>query len=318
MPIRFGSFRKQSLPRKIFNIAGLVFAGLVFLELFLRGLGLLVSWQSLHAGQKVTPSEETTYTILCIGDSWTAGQPSGNYPDELQKLSVQIPVSPRFHVINLGHGGANSSQGIRRLSEAVPKYQPQIVLVMIGNNDHWNLSESAYWQFTETEMSAFGVLRAKIRVFFHSLRVYKLGKIVYYTLRGLPTPNEFYYLPVEGQESTFSEILAIDREVHRQQLKYNLIHYIELARLYKFHLIFQTYFHFHGYHVNEIIRDVALTYHVPLVDHNILFHQNILVEQRDIYLIPDGHPSKTGYGFIAENILTVLEEEKFISIPNEY
>ena len=273
----------------------------------------MISWQSLSSRNSPTTSNETAYTILCIGDSWTAGQPSGNYPDELQKIAEQVSASPRLKVINLGYGGANSSQGIRRLSVAILKYQPRIVLVMIGNNDHWNLSESAYWQFMDTDMSAFGLLIARMRVFFHSLRVYKLGKILYAKLRGLPTPNEFYYLSVEGQESSFSRTLAIDREVHRKQLEYNLIHYIELSRLSEFQLIFQTYFHFHGYHVNEIIRDVALTYHIPLVDNNILFHQKIPLEQRDIYLIQDGHPSKIGYQFIAENVLAVLEEEHIIS-----
>lgn len=293
-------------------------ASLIFLELLLRGLGWLIAWQSLHFGNAALHSNETGYTVVCIGDSWTAGQPFGNYPDELQRLSEELEVSPRLRIVNLGHGGANSSQGIRRLRAALPEYHPDIVLVMIGNNDHWNLSESAYWQFMDTEMSGSGVISAKFRVFLHSLRVYKLGKIVYYTLRGLPTPNEYYYLPAEGEDSDFLETTSIDREVYRKQLEYNLLHYIELAQIYNFHLVFQTYFHFHGYRVNEVIRNTALTYRIPLVDNNVLFHEAIPMEQRDRYLVQDGHPNRTGYHFIAENILAVLEKEALISIQDGY
>jgi len=65
--------------------------------------------------------------------------------------------------------------------------------------------------------------------------------------------------------------------------------------------------------VNEIIRDIAITYHIPLVDNNVLFHQKIAVADRNVYLIPDGHPSAVGYQFITDNILEVLREEKLIS-----
>jgi lysophospholipase L1-like esterase len=212
-------------------------------------------------------------------------------------------------VINLGFGGSNSSQGIQVLIKNLPKYHPDMVIAMIGNNDHWNLSESAYWKFVDEEMSAIMVLKAKARVFLHSLRVYKFSKILYYKLRGLPTPNQFYYLAPEEQPSSFTETSAIDPETHRKQLEYNLIKLVEFAQTNNFTLVFQTYFHFHGYYVNKIIRDIAITYHVPLVDNNMLFHQKIPVENREKYLVPDGHPNPEGYRFIAENILAVLHKE---------
>jgi len=312
MKIRFGSFREQSTPRKAFNIVGLLIASVVILELFLRGLGFLLSLQILHFENLSQNSENPEHTILCIGDSWTAGQPSGNYPDDLQEALNNAASNIRFRVINLGFGGSNSSQGIRQLIKNLPKYHPDIVIAITGNNDHWNLSESAYWEFVDEEMNRLNILKAKVRVFFHSLRVYKFSKILYYKLTGRPTPNQFYYFTPEDQPSSFSETSAIDLETHRKQLEYNLIGFVELAQTSDFTLIFQTYFHFHGYHVNEIIRDVAIMYNVPLVDNNMLFHQKISVEDREIYLIPDGHPSPEGYQFIAENILDVLRKEDLI------
>ena len=312
MKIRFGSFRELSTTRKVLNIVGLLIAVLALLEIFLRVLGFLLSLQTLHFENISRNSENSEYTILCIGDSWTAGQPSGNYPDDLQE-ALNIPNSRvSFRVVNLGFGGSNSSQGMRLLIKNLPKYHPDMVIAMIGNNDHWNLSESAYWKFVNEKMSTGSILKAKARVFLHSLRVYKLSKILYYKLTGLPTPNQFYYSVPEDQPSSFSETSAIDLETHKKQLEYNLIKLIELAQTHDFTLIFQTYFHFHGYSVNNIIRDIAITYHVPLVDNNILFHQKISIEDRERYLIPDGHPSAEGYRFIAENILDVLRKEDLI------
>jgi lysophospholipase L1-like esterase len=310
--VRFGSFRKQSTKRKILNMMGLPLAVVVLVEIFLRVAGFLFSLQVLHFKNFWQRGNVSEYTILCIGDSWTAGQPSGNYPDDLQEALTRINPSVRFRVINAGIGGGNSSQALRRLIQYLPKHYPDMVIVMTGNNDHWNLSESVYWKFADQEMNTVSILKAKARVFSHSLRVYKLGKILYYKLTGLPTPNQFYYAPTEDHLSSFSQISAIDPETHRKQLEYNLIQLIELAQTNNFRLILQTYFHFHGYHVNEIIRDIATTYHIPLVDNNILFHQKISVAEREHYLIPDGHPSAAGYKFIVDNILNVARENKLI------
>jgi len=199
-------------------------------------------WLVLHVKNFWQGGEGSEYTILCIGDSWTAGQPSGNYPDDLQAALTRINPKVRFRVINAGMGGGNSSQALRQLIEYLPKYAPKIVIVMTGNNDHWNLAESMYWKFADQEMTTVSILKAKAKVFFHSLRVYKLVKILYYKLRGLPTPNQFYYSPPENQPSSFSQISAIDPKTHRKQLEYNLIKLIEFAQTNNFTLILQTYF----------------------------------------------------------------------------
>lgn len=314
MKIQFGSFREQSTRRKILNIVGLLITSVIILELLLRGLGFLFSLKILRVENLLQGAEDSEYTILCIGDSWTGGQPSGNYPDYLQEALNSSDSDRQYRVINLAIGGGNSSQALRQLIKNLPKYQPDMAIVLTGSSDHWNLSESAYWKFADEDMNMINILRAKTRIFFHSLRVYKLCKILYYKIVGLPPiPNQFYYLnPEDDRPATLSETSTIDLEVHRKQLEYNLIRFVELAQASDFTLIFQTYFHFHGYRVNEIIRNIAMTYHIPLADNNVLFHQKIAVEERDEYLIPDGHPSDTGYKFIAENILDVLRKEGLI------
>lgn len=315
MSKQLGKFRDQSTPRKILNILGIGIVFIVGLEVLLRFFGFMVSLQILHVDNLWRKTERTEQVILCIGDSWTVGEPDGNYPADLQQALNQQASANRFRVINLGHGGANSSQALRILAGAIPTYHPRLVIVMIGNNDHWNLSDSAYWRFIERDMSRFGLLKARITVILHSLRVYKLITILYDKLVGLPTPNQFY--DEKAGTQGFEKTTVIDRAVHRKQLEYNLLQFIELAQQYNFHVVFQTYFHFHGYQVNEIVRDVALSYHIPLVDNNLLFHQHIPADQHDEYLIPDGHPNAKGYQFLTNNLLDVLREQGWVGLTGK-
>ncbi len=78
-----------------------------------------------------------------------------------------------------------------------------------------------------------------------------------------------------------------------------------------------TYFHFHGYRVNEVIRDVASFHHIPLVDHNLSFHVRIAENERDRFLIPDGHPSRDGYDFMADAIVEVLDQHELVPGSSE-
>jgi lysophospholipase L1-like esterase len=305
LKIKLARFHKISPLRKIMNILGLFFLFLVLLELVLRGIGFFVSWQTLHYNtpQKSSPS---AYTILCLGDSWTAGRPDGNYPEYLGRELAKSYPHRQFHIENLGSSGTNSSQCLKKFLEVNPLVKPQMVIVMTGNNDHWNLSASSYWMFQDRRLGQADVLKAKARIFLHSLRVYKLYKTIYFKLTGRPTPNQFFYRPAKGETGAAS-ISVIDRATHKKQLQFNLLKFVELSRMNDFKLIFQTYFHFHGYEVNEVIRDVALSYHIPLIDNNLLFHQRIAVKDREKYLIPDGHPSPLGYQFIAKNIMDIIK-----------
>jgi lysophospholipase L1-like esterase len=306
LKINLESYRKVSRLRKVINILGLFFLLLVFLELALRGIGFFISWQMLHYNTLLNKNNPSAYTILCLGDSWTAGRPEGNYPKYLGQELAKLFPNRQFRIINLGASGTNSSQCLNKFLEVSQLYKPQMVIIMTGNNDHWNLSASSYWMFQDKRLSQFDVLKAKARIFLHSLRIFKLYKTIYFKLTGRPTANQFFYRPAKG-EAMPDSISVIDRATHKKQLEFNLLKFVELSRINDFKLIFQTYFHFHGYEVNEVIRDVALSYHIPLVDNNLLFHQMIAVKEREKYLIPDGHPSPLGYQFIAQNIISIIK-----------
>ena len=47
---------------------------------------------------------------------------------------------------------------------------------------------------------------------------------------------------------------------------------------------------------------------------NLYIHKNVSKEERENYLIPDGHPNARGYRIITENILKVLAENDLLKI----
>jgi lysophospholipase L1-like esterase len=218
----------------------------------------------------------------------------------------------RFDYANLGRAGTNSSQALRRLPGQIASHRPDLLLVLTGNNDHHNLARSTYWRFQDASLTDGSIAAARFRVFLHSLRLLRLARTTWATVGGAPTPNEFF-----EDEPTAKKLparVAIDPVTHRRQLEYNLTRLVELARKERIPIVFQTYFHFHGYRVNEIVRDVASTHGVPLVDHNLIFHTRLTAEGRESLRIPDGHPNPAGYAMMAMSIVELLEAEGIVPI----
>ena len=301
------SMKTLSWPRRLLNIGGVIFLSLIVLELGLRLLAVAFAERPTSYEQDSGEGEREPFTIVCIGDSWTRGQPSGSYPAFLQRRLEAINAGTEFRVVNLGNSGTNSTQALRRLADAIPRYQPRMAIVMSGNKDHSNLTESAYWRFADSSDRPPSLLAAKTRVFLHSLRVYRVARLAYCALAGIDTPNQFLYLRDDELAPT-GTLAAIDADTHRRQLEYNLVKFVELTRSNGIELVFQTYFHFHGFQVNQVILDVATAYRIPVANHNLNFHTEIPVAERPRYLIPDGHPSPLGYDYMAAKLLEVIQE----------
>ncbi len=69
--------------------------------------------------------------IIAFGDSLVEGVGSTNGNDFVSLLSKKIGQP----IINLGHAGDTTADGIARLSE-LDNYNPKVVLLLLGGNDH--------------------------------------------------------------------------------------------------------------------------------------------------------------------------------------
>lgn len=69
--------------------------------------------------------------IIAFGDSLVEGAGSTDGNDFVSLLSKKIGRP----IINLGHGGDTTADGIARLKE-LDKYNPKVVILLLGGNDH--------------------------------------------------------------------------------------------------------------------------------------------------------------------------------------
>jgi len=80
--------------------------------------------------------------IACVGDSHVYGAfvpPGAAFPEQLDRILHRRGVSAR--VYNFGVPGQNSFQVRERLPRILARVRPQIVFVLVGHNNYWNLSE---------------------------------------------------------------------------------------------------------------------------------------------------------------------------------
>lgn len=82
-------------------------------------------------GARITNRDSQGTTIVCFGDSLTAGEGAGpkqDYPSVLQ-AKVDLPV------INAGVRGNTTADGLARLDQDVLRHNPRIVIITLGGND---------------------------------------------------------------------------------------------------------------------------------------------------------------------------------------
>ncbi len=294
--------------RRAGNLVGAALLVLLACELVLRLAGWLLA-------PSLAPAAGDQLTVVCVGDSWTVGQPDGSYPALLGERLAARPGGVRYRVVNLGRSGTNSSQALRLLVANLDALRPHLVLVLTGNNDHWNLSESRYWRFREGQLGPGAALAARLRVALESVRLVRVARVGYWRLTGRPSANEFLRRDDQRPGSERADLGAVDPDTVRRQLDANLVSFVELSRRHGFGLAFLTYFHFHAYRVEEVIVDAGARHGVPVVNNAVEFHRRVPVAERDRYLIPDGHPNPRGYAFMADNVLAVLDSSRLLPPP---
>lgn len=163
--------------RKIFFITiPSIFIFLLVLEIGLRIGGFFYTrYRNPETYANVRESDSKVFNILCLGDSFTFGfgaSPGNSYPRQLERI-LQESVSEDMNVIDGGRGGNTSSLLLKNLQKDIDDYHPDVILIMIGSNNLWNLEDSSYFVLNRDNLSFQKRLDKKLG----GLRVYKLAKI---------------------------------------------------------------------------------------------------------------------------------------------
>ena len=151
-----------SLKQKISLIVFGLFLCFFFLEIGLRICGFMFLSLQEHRNHS-SLKQKDTYRILCLGESTTAG----TWPNYLEDYLNQASASLRFSVIDKGIPGVSSGTLVSMLEDNLDKYNPQMVITMMGIND------------MDTVAANYGIPDTTTTPFLKSLRIYKIVKMLY-------------------------------------------------------------------------------------------------------------------------------------------
>ena len=95
------------------------------------GIILLLGYRIFFTSSQDHTSVSIGDTIICFGDSLTAGTGAGkgmDYPSQLSQM-ISKPV------INAGVSGDTTAEALERLDQDVLSRLPDMVLITLGDND---------------------------------------------------------------------------------------------------------------------------------------------------------------------------------------
>jgi lysophospholipase L1-like esterase len=118
--------------------AAAIVAALVVVELSLQVVALFAR------GREGAWRPGAVDRVLCVGDSHTYGagvRPEEAYPAQLETF-LDVVAPGAYAVINRGVPGFNTAQVRRRLPEWIAELRPTVVVVLVGANNVWNLTDA--------------------------------------------------------------------------------------------------------------------------------------------------------------------------------
>lgn len=305
--------------------------GLVLLEVFLRSIGFVYYFE-----RRYRPGDhpENAFVILCLGDSCTQGQGASDeeqlgYPGQLQHILDTRHPERDYRVVNMGFAGANSSQLARRFEGFVRLHEPDLAVILIGNNDVWNQNESRLHLVGRGKRAkASRRLRARLRLWGDNLRVVRLARCIVLSVdddrergwnpgedrnRGrLWNPDEDTS-PNRYQFKKGAEILGdIEQIKHLYRLNFNQIS--EIAESCGVELLWLDY-HKHARfretdHIDPILEELG----APYVDLAPYFWDGEQYNE-DLLARDDWHPNDLGYTVFARAVYNKIVELGYAAGP---
>ena len=152
---------------------------LFLLEAGLRITGAVYLSRSIDAGNGSAASVDGTFTILCIGDSFTLGSRvpgNGTYPAQLSHIIRSGSDGKPVEVVNRGVCEYNTWQVLRFLPAWLDQYNPDIVVLLAGSANRFN---PWGYDFDRKSLPVIGPILCLVR----ESRVVKLVRITFLNLK---------------------------------------------------------------------------------------------------------------------------------------
>jgi len=156
---------KTSTKQKLILILFGLFLCSVLLEVGLRIGGFILLSQQEYRNKSPINQKET-YHIMCLGESTTFGGGGNSYPRQLERILNQRNSGIKFKVINKGVSSVTSTNIVSKLENNINRYNPDMIIVMMGINDN------------EDTVAYADIHSNKTALFLKSFRIYKLAKLL--------------------------------------------------------------------------------------------------------------------------------------------
>jgi lysophospholipase L1-like esterase len=254
------------------------------------------------------------YKILCLGDSTTYGLGASDidkfsYPMQLQKILDTSNSMKKYIVINKGIPGLNSSQLLNRLRKFLSENKPDLVIIMIGINDPWNLEESNILKFYKGNILNKVLLNSEVLL--NKIRLYQFFKLLFVSTKfGEPKT-----ISVNSNNKAESFKYKSDNELKSQALysalEYNISEMLRILNEFGVEGFFMKY-HSTGWGSPEkAINQIYAQLNIPVVDNKTVFN-SALLQGLGVFGKDGWHPNDLGHELIAKNIYNAMITEQVI------
>ena len=285
---------------------------LFLLEIFFRIAGVI---RNKIYGSKADLEKES-FVILCLGDSTTEGlrvEREYSYPSRLQGLLDSNIKDNQYVVINEGHSSMNSSQLLNRLDDYIETHKPNLVVVLIGMNDAWNLKESNIWMFENT--GSWSQIGSRIKIILSNVRVYQFIKLLSVS-KEPREPREPIVAPDDFYKEFQDRAKKYDKSIDEQKKLFDLLNHNigQIIRISKRNgiLVFLMTYQKEGLGgARGILNIVYESLNLPIVDNAALF-QEAGKKGYNFISVDNYHPNELGYLSIAKNVFNRMVEEGLI------
>lgn len=218
----------------------------------------------------------------------------------------------------LSSPGGNTSGLVSSLLPKIQKFRPDIILMMVGNNDYhyytYNIDALLYEKSSRLWFLPPDIYRQILKFAneFRTFRIVKYLYVNYFADKELVYDFNERFVSPAGGSSTRLKFYQNNAKLITENTKNNISKLIDIIRLNRIVPVILTY---HGSNINPTLRQIAVEKNIYLVDSEPLFEKNnfySLVSPNDNW-----HPNSTGYKLIAENVRNKLFEyglidDKFI------
>lgn len=286
-----------------------IFLGIIILELFLHLCGF--GYNIIYSLPK---DKGADYKIFCVGESTTWGIGASNeilksYPRQLEEMLSKKFPNLKIQCFYDQTIGQNTSEILRKLPLYIQKYQPDLIIFMVGVNNWWNLDRSNILLFNKNKK--ISSLTLQVLVFLDKFRVWKLIKWLGYSA-GLKRERWNYFWPKGLDVHKYTELTyhQYGWDIFAQVAYYDLREMIKICKNNKIKIIMSTYPKCGFSGLSQIQKKIAEEFNLPLVDNCMVFSKFSNVDE---YFSSDRrHLNDKGYRLIAEKYLNCIISNNLI------